>query len=84
MPAIALQQLFIGGARVDATSGETFTTVNPANGAVLAQVQSASRQDVDTAVASAEGIWKVLLPRSGKLRLSNMTGSVRFDVSFPR
>ncbi|MCP5205498.1 MAG: PaaI family thioesterase [Pseudomonadales bacterium] len=38
----------------------------------------------DTAVASAEGIWKVLLPRSGKLRLSNMTGSVRFDVSFPR
>jgi betaine-aldehyde dehydrogenase len=60
MPAIPLQQLFIGGARVDATSGETFSTINPANGDVLAQVQCASRQDVDAAVASAQAgqrIW---------------------------
>ena len=42
MPAIALQQLYIGGARVDATGGESFETVNPATGAVLAQVQSAT------------------------------------------
>jgi betaine-aldehyde dehydrogenase len=37
------------GARVDATSGEVFTSVNPANGEVLAQVQMASKQDVDRA-----------------------------------
>ncbi|MCB2001349.1 MAG: aldehyde dehydrogenase family protein, partial [Rhodoferax sp.] len=60
MPAIALQQLFIGGARVDATGVDTFDTVNPANGEVLATVQSASRQDVDAAVASAQAgqaVW---------------------------
>ncbi len=60
MPVFPVQQLFIGGARVDATSGETFNTFNPATGDVLAAVQSASRQDVDTAVASAQAgqrIW---------------------------
>ena len=60
MPAIPLQQLYIGGARVDATSGDTFDTINPANGEVLATVQSASKQDVDAAVASAQAgqrIW---------------------------
>jgi betaine-aldehyde dehydrogenase len=60
MPAIPLQQLHIGGALTDATSGETFNTVNPATGEVLATVQSASRADVDAAVASArtgQRIW---------------------------
>jgi betaine-aldehyde dehydrogenase len=60
MPAIAIQQLYIAGARVQATSGETFNTINPATGEVLATVQSASRQDVDAAVASAQAgqrIW---------------------------
>ncbi|QCB44969.1 betaine-aldehyde dehydrogenase [Hydrogenophaga sp. PAMC20947] len=60
MSAIPLQQLYIGGARVDATSGDTFDTINPATGAVLATVQSASKQDVDAAVASAQAgqrIW---------------------------
>jgi betaine-aldehyde dehydrogenase len=54
MPALAIQQLYIDGARVDATGTELFTTVNPANGKVLAHVQCASRQDVDRAVASAQ------------------------------
>ena len=45
--------LYIGGRRVDATSGETFATHNPATGAVLAEVQQASADDVDRAVASA-------------------------------
>jgi betaine-aldehyde dehydrogenase len=60
MPAIAIQQLYIAGARVQATSGETFNTINPATGEVLATVQCASRQDVDAAVASAQAgqrIW---------------------------
>ena len=60
MPAFATQALYIGGSRVEATSGQTFTTINPANGEVLAEVQSASRADVDRAVASAQAgqrIW---------------------------
>ena len=44
---------FIGGRDVDGTSGETFPTVNPATGEVLAQVQQASADDVDAAVASS-------------------------------
>ena len=48
------QQLYIHGARVDASSGDVFETINPANGEVLAQVQRASQADVERAVASAE------------------------------
>lgn len=54
MPSLTIQQLYIDGARTDATSADTFTTVNPANGEVLARVQSASRQDLDRAVTSAQ------------------------------
>lgn len=54
MPVFPLQQLYIGGRRVDATSGKTFESINPANGELLAQVQSASRADVDVAVESAK------------------------------
>ena len=47
-------QAFIDGRFVDAASGETFATENPANGAVIAQVRSwfadDSRTDVGTLV----------------------------------
>jgi betaine-aldehyde dehydrogenase len=73
MPIIPIQQLYIDGARVDATSGEVFTTLNPATGEVLAQVQSASQQDVDRAVASAtkgQRVWAAFtaMERSRVLR----------------
>ena len=35
------QQLYIGGTRVDAVSGETFATINPATGEEICQVQHA-------------------------------------------
>ncbi|GLK66966.1 betaine-aldehyde dehydrogenase [Hansschlegelia plantiphila] len=54
-----LQKLHIGGAYVAATSGETFLTLNPANGEVLAEVQQASAADVDRAVAAATEAQKV-------------------------
>ncbi len=59
MPTFPIQQLYIDGARVDATSGEVFPTVNPATGEVLAKVQIASKQDVDRAVASAQAGQRV-------------------------
>lgn len=46
-------QLYIDGRYVDATSSETFTSVNPATGELLADIQQASQQDIDRAVASA-------------------------------
>lgn len=54
-----LQKLYINGGYVDATSGKTFETVNPANGEVLAEVQIASEADVDFAVQSAKKAQKV-------------------------
>jgi betaine-aldehyde dehydrogenase len=53
MPRFELQQLYIGGRRVDATSGQVFEVINPANGELLAEVQRASRADLEAAVASA-------------------------------
>ena len=59
MPRFEQQQLYIDGRYVDATSGATFETVNPATGEVLAELQRASRDDVDKAVASAAAGQKV-------------------------
>jgi betaine-aldehyde dehydrogenase len=50
---LPVQQQYIGGRRVDATSDETFQTVNPATGKPIADVQQASAADVDAAVQSA-------------------------------
>ncbi|MGV2290318.1 betaine-aldehyde dehydrogenase [Trinickia sp. YCB016] len=51
--AYGLQRLYIGGAYVDATSGVTFDTFDPATGETLASVQQASEADIDRAVQSA-------------------------------
>ncbi|MDI9690634.1 hypothetical protein QM326_39310, partial [Burkholderia cenocepacia] len=42
MSVYGLQRLYIGGGYVDATSGKTFDTFDPATGELLAQVQQAS------------------------------------------
>ncbi len=61
------KKLFIGGRWVDATSGKTFETVDPATGEVLALVAEAGAEDVDRAVAAARksfdrGTWRELPP----------------------
>ena len=73
MTSYGLQRLYIGGEYVDATSGETFDTFDPATGAKLATVQQASAADIDRAVQSArEGqrAWAALtaMQRSRILR----------------
>ena len=63
MPRFELQKLYIDGCYVEATSGKTFQSINPADGKVLAEVQAASLADVDSAVKLAQaGLidWKVL------------------------
>lgn len=49
----ATQQLYYDGRPQNATSGRTFTTVNPATAKPLAEVQTASPSDIDAAVKSA-------------------------------
>lgn len=70
---LGLLKLHIGGAYVDAAGGETFETVNPATGEVLAEVQQASAADIDRAVSvAAEGqkVWAAMsaMERSRILR----------------
>ncbi len=54
------QRLYINGRYVDATSGETFETVNPATNRTICEVQQASQADVDAAVIAAQAgfvVW---------------------------
>jgi betaine-aldehyde dehydrogenase len=69
------ERMIIGGEEVEAASGETFTTVNPATGATLARLPSAGPTDVERAVEAAhaafeEGPWPRMHARErGKVLL---------------
>lgn len=73
MSRYGLQQLYINGAYVDSTGDDTFDAVNPANGDIIAQLQSATAADVDRAVSAAaagQKIWAAMtaMERSRILR----------------
>ncbi|HCH32333.1 MAG TPA: betaine-aldehyde dehydrogenase [Oceanospirillaceae bacterium] len=58
-------QLYINGAHRPATSGETFTSTNPATAQALATIDQASQADVDAAVAAAQTgfvVWSNMMP----------------------
>ncbi|TIP27773.1 MAG: aldehyde dehydrogenase [Mesorhizobium sp.] len=71
---------FIGGAYVDAVSGETFDCVYPGNGRIIAKVAACGEADVDAAVISARkafesGAWSRVAPAERKkvlLRFSEL------------
>src|SRR5579863_10277062 len=61
------RKLLIGGQWVNAQSGKTFETYNPATGEVLAQVAEGDTADIDLAVAAARrafesGPWPEMSP----------------------
>ncbi|HYU64252.1 MAG TPA: aldehyde dehydrogenase family protein [Verrucomicrobiae bacterium] len=61
------KKLFIGGKWVEAASGKTFETRDPATGDLLAKVAEAGAEDVDRAVEAARrsfdrGVWRDLPP----------------------
>ncbi len=74
-PRVEIQpgKLFIGGKWVEASSGKTFPTVNPATGEVITQLAEAGEAEVEVAVAAAraafeEGPWpKMSAADRGKL-----------------
>jgi acyl-CoA reductase-like NAD-dependent aldehyde dehydrogenase len=51
-------KLFIGGKWVDATSGKTFPTINPATGEVITQIAEGDDRDVDAAVKAARKAYE--------------------------
>src|SRR6266498_2578778 len=60
-------QLFIDGQWIDAESGKTFSTPNPATGETFAEVAEADKADIDKAVNAArrafEGKWSKMSAR---------------------
>ena len=61
------RRMFINGKWVDAASGKTFPTYNPATGEVLANVAEGDREDIDRAVKAARaafdsGPWSKMTP----------------------
>ena len=66
-------KLLINGKWVDAASGKTFATYNPATGGVLANVAAGDKEDIDRAVKAARaafetGPWSKISPSErGKL-----------------
>ncbi len=62
----ATKRLLIDGQWVPSASGRTFSSINPSNGRVLADLAEADREDADRAVAAArralDGPWKKMTP----------------------
>jgi phenylacetaldehyde dehydrogenase len=62
----AARKLFIDGAWVDAAGGQTFETLDPSTGEVLAEIARGEAEDIDRAVRAArrafDGPWSRLNP----------------------
>ncbi len=61
------RKMLIGGKWLDAASGKTFPTFNPATGEVLARVAEGEKEDIDRAVKAARtafetGPWRKMTP----------------------
>jgi phenylacetaldehyde dehydrogenase len=68
------QKMLINGKWVDAASGKTFDTYNPATGEVLSRVAEGDREDINRAVAAARaafdsGPWTQKLTASDRSKL---------------
>src|SRR5258706_358018 len=73
-------KMLIGGQWVEAASGKTFDTFNPANGQVLAKVAEGDAEDINRAVAAARkafesGPWPKLTP--------SQRGRLLWNVAIP-
>src|SRR5256885_12800201 len=79
------KKLFIGGRWVEAASGKTFDTLNPATGEVLARVAEGGAEDIDRAVAAARnsfdrGPWREL-PPAERARMLLQGGEINQDTA---
>ncbi|QBJ26396.1 aldehyde dehydrogenase [Haematobacter massiliensis] len=78
-------QAFIDGRFTDAVSGKTFDSINPATGAVLAQVAECDAADVDRAVTAArrafdDGRWSRKPPAERKAVLLKLADLIRENL----
>ena len=78
-------QAFIDGALVDAASGKTFPTWNPATGQVLAQVAECAEVDADRAIKAARrsfdsGVWSRTSPTHRKAVLQKFASLIESNL----
>ncbi|MBE1285517.1 MAG: aldehyde dehydrogenase family protein [Rhodobacteraceae bacterium] len=78
-------QAFIDGQFVDAASGKTFDSINPATGTVLAPVAECGEEDVDRAVAAGrkafeDGRWSRMAPGDRKAVLLKLADLIRANL----
>ena len=79
-------QAFIDGRFVDALSGKTFDSINPATGAVLARVAEGDAADIDRAVQAArrafdDGRWSRKAPGERKAVLLRLAELIRENLA---
>jgi aldehyde dehydrogenase (NAD+) len=80
------KKLLIGGEWVDAASGKTFATLNPATGEVLALVPEGDQEDIDRAVRAArkafeEGPWPKMTPSERGRLLYNLADLIERNAT---
>ncbi len=78
-------QAFIDGKFVDAASGKTFDSINPATGAVLTPVAKCDAEDVDRAVTAArtafeDGRWSRMAPSDRKAVMLKLADLIRDNL----
>lgn len=79
-------QAFIDGRYVNAASGKTFTSINPATGRPLAEIASCDASDVDAAVKAArrsfdQGVWARQSPSARKKVLLHFADLIEKNLS---
>lgn len=82
-------QAFINGRYVDAKSGKTFDSINPATGKILTKVAACDQEDVEIAVKSARqafnaGVWSQRAPSERKtilLKFADLIEQHQFDLA---
>jgi 4-(gamma-glutamylamino)butanal dehydrogenase len=87
--AVSAPHAYINGEQVAPQSGETFETMMPATGRVLAEIAACGPEDVDRAVASArrafnKGDWSRLAPSERKqvlLRFADLIESNLLELA---
>lgn len=78
-------QAFIDGKFVNAVSGKTFDSINPATGAVIASVAECDAADIDLAVAAGrrafeDGRWSRMAPGDRKAILLKLADLIRANL----
>lgn len=79
-------RMFIDGAFRQSIAGETYMSINPATGSIVAEVAQGSAADVDIAVAGARrafrsGVWSRLAPRARMAVMRRFTDLIEEHVA---